>query len=60
METIKDLEGIGPTISFGPGQRQGTRSSFLAKCIEDGKTTRLSDWITAPIDIQEVLDGLLK
>ena len=60
METIKDLEGIGPKITFGPGQRQGTRSSFLAKCIEGGKTIRLSDWITAPIDIKEVLDGLLK
>jgi branched-chain amino acid transport system substrate-binding protein len=60
MESIKDFQGIGPKVTFGPGLRQGSRSSFVAKCVEGGNTIRLSDMITAPIDIQEVLKGLRK
>ena len=58
MESIKSFKGIGPEISFGPNKRQGTRSEFLAKCVEDGKTVRISDWKTSDIDIQEVIKRL--
>lgn len=58
METIKDFKGIGPKISFGPNKRQGSRSVFLAKCAEGGKAVRISDWMTADIDLQEVLKRL--
>ena len=58
MEGIKDFQGIGPKISFGPDQRQGTRSEFLAKCGEGGKSIRLSDWITSDIDLGEVIKRL--
>jgi ABC-type branched-subunit amino acid transport system substrate-binding protein len=58
METIKDFKGIGPKISFGPDKRQGSRSVFLAKCAEGGKAVRISDWMTADIDLQEVLKRL--
>jgi len=58
MESIKSFKGIGPEITFGPNKRQGTRSEFLAKCMEDGKTVRISDWKTSDIDIQEVIKRL--
>jgi hypothetical protein len=55
METIRDFKGIGPKISYGPNQRQGSRSSFLAKCVEGGKAERISDWMTSNIDVHEVI-----
>lgn len=55
MEGLNDFQGIGGKINFGPNQRQGTRNCFLAKCGEGGKTERLSDWMTADLDIKEVL-----
>ena len=58
METIKDFQGIGPKVSYGPNKRQGTRSLFLAKSVEGGKLVRLSDWMTSDVDIQAVLKKL--
>jgi len=55
METIKNFKGIGPKISYGPNERQGARSSFLAKCVEGGKAVRISDWMTSDIDVYEVI-----
>jgi len=55
METIKDFKGIGPKITYGPNERQGSRSSFLAKCVEGGKAERISDWMTSDIDVHEVI-----
>ena len=60
METLKDFQGIGPKITFGPNKRQGTRSSFLGRCAEGGKSVRLSDWISSDIDVQEVIGRLGK
>lgn len=58
METIKDFQGLGPKISFGPNKRQGARSVFLGKCGEGGKAVRTSDWLTADIDLEKVLQRL--
>ena len=58
MESIKDFQGIGPKVSYGPNKRQGTRSLFLAKCAEGGKFVRISDWIISDVDIQAVLKKL--
>ena len=55
METIRDFKGIGPKISYGPNERQGSRSSFLAKCVEGGRAVRISDWMTSDIDVYEVI-----
>jgi hypothetical protein len=60
METLKDFQGIGPKITFGPNQRQGARSSFLAKCGEGGKTIQLTDWFTSDVDLYKVIDRLRK
>ena len=60
METLKGFKGIGPDVTFGPNIRQGSRAEFLAKCVEGGKTVRLSDWITPDIDVQEVIKRLRK
>jgi ABC-type branched-subunit amino acid transport system substrate-binding protein len=58
MESIKDFQGIGPKISFGPDQRQGSRSVFLAKCGEGGAFVPISDWMRSDVNLQEVLDKL--
>jgi branched-chain amino acid transport system substrate-binding protein len=60
METLKDFQGIGPKITYGPNQRQGSRSFFLAKCTEGGNLVRISDWLTSDIDVQEVIRRLTK
>ncbi|MBU0988635.1 MAG: ABC transporter substrate-binding protein [Pseudomonadota bacterium] len=60
MDSIKDFKGIGPKISYGPKQRQGTRTVFLAKCLEGGKIERISDWMTSDIDVQKVIKRLSK
>jgi branched-chain amino acid transport system substrate-binding protein len=54
MESIKDFQGIGPKMSFGPKKRQGSRSFFIAKCTEGGGAEKLSDWMTSDIDPYEV------
>jgi len=57
MESLKDFQGIMGKISYGPGQRQGLKEVFLAKCVPAqatvkgkkityGKGVRLSDWIS--------------
>jgi branched-chain amino acid transport system substrate-binding protein len=58
MESLKDFQGIGAKITFGPDRRQGTRASFLARCVEGGKTVRFSDWMNADIDVQKVIGRL--
>jgi hypothetical protein len=60
MESIKDFQGIGPVISFGPNKRQGARSCFIGKCGEGGKAVRFSDWMTSDVDVQEAIKRLYK
>jgi branched-chain amino acid transport system substrate-binding protein len=58
MDSIKDYQGIGPKISFSAESRQGSRSVFLAKCLEGGEIEKISDWMTSDIDVQKVLKRL--
>ena len=58
MESLKDFQGIGPKISFSPNQRQGTRSMFIAKCVEGGDLVQLSDWMTSDVDLEVLLKTL--
>ncbi len=58
MESIKGYKGIGPEINYGPGQRQGTRSVFLAKCGDKGKFITISEWMTSTVDLKDVLKRL--
>jgi len=58
MDSIKDYQGIGPKISYGPKQRQGARTVFLAKCLAGGKIERISDWMTSDLNVQKVLKRL--
>jgi ABC-type branched-subunit amino acid transport system substrate-binding protein len=55
MESIKELDGIGGKVTFGPNVRQGAKACFLAKCGKGGKIERLTDWLIADLDVQEVL-----
>lgn len=50
LEGIKNFQGIGPKISYSrfdpndPNSRQGTRSTYLVKCLKDGKAKQLTTW----------------
>ncbi|HNV48337.1 MAG TPA: ABC transporter substrate-binding protein [Spirochaetota bacterium] len=55
MESIKDFQGIGPKITYGPNQRQGANSIFIAKCISDTKAQKLTGWLTSDFDVNEIL-----
>ena len=37
--------GIGHDITFAPGQRQGQKSVYMARC-EGGKAVKVTDWMT--------------
>jgi ABC-type branched-subunit amino acid transport system substrate-binding protein len=54
MESIKDFQGIGPKMSFGPDKRQGSRSFFLGKVLEGGNAEKLTGFIESDIDVYEV------
>jgi len=58
MESIKDFQGIGPKMNFAPNKRQGARSCFIGKCVEGGKPVRLSDWMTADVDVRDAIKRL--
>jgi branched-chain amino acid transport system substrate-binding protein len=52
LEGLKNFKGIGPVISYKPFNpkdpmcRQGSKATFLVKCMKDGKSNRLTDWIS--------------
>jgi ABC-type branched-subunit amino acid transport system substrate-binding protein len=58
MESIKDFQGIGPKMNFGPNKRQGARSSFIGKCAEGGKAVRFTDWMTSDANVHEAIKRL--
>lgn len=58
MESLKGFQGIGPKITYGPNQRQGTRGCFIGKCAEGGKPVRMTDYLTSDIDLNEALKRL--
>ncbi|MEM7368633.1 MAG: ABC transporter substrate-binding protein [Bacteroidota bacterium] len=58
MESIKDFQGTGPTISYGAGQRQGHRSLFLAKCTSASEAEVLTEFMTATSDVQGLINDL--
>lgn len=60
MESIKDFQGIGPKMSFGPDKRQGSRSFFLARSTGADTTEKLTGWITSDVDPYEVKRRLEK
>ena len=58
MESLKDFQGIGPKLTYGPEIRQGSRSVFVAKVHEDGTAARISDWMTSDIVVEDVIEKL--
>lgn len=52
LESIKDYQTIGPPMSFGkfdvdnPSCRHANNIVYLQKCLENGKSQRLTDWVT--------------
>jgi len=45
METLKDWQGIGVPVTYGPMERQGGKHVFYGKVRPDGSCERLTDWI---------------
>jgi branched-chain amino acid transport system substrate-binding protein len=52
LEGLKNFKGIGPVVSYkrfdpkDPMCRQGSKATFLVKCMKGGKSNRLTDWIS--------------
>ncbi|MBI9084608.1 MAG: ABC transporter substrate-binding protein [Desulfobacterales bacterium] len=52
LEQMKDFKGISGNISYkpfdpaDPSCRQGQNQVFLVECLAEGKSKRLSDWMT--------------
>ncbi len=51
MEKIKGFKSIGPEVNFKPFDpddiysRQGTSQTFLVKCLAEGKSEQLTEWM---------------
>ena len=58
MESLRDFKGIGPHVTFGPGERQGARSVFLARCNSATETEVLTDWVKSDISLDEAIQRL--
>lgn len=58
MESIRGFQGLGPEINFGPGIRQGTRSTFLVRCVSATEFEKLTDFRESDIDIDEAIKRL--
>lgn len=56
LENLKNFRGVAGKISYKPFDpndmysRQGQRSVFLAKCLKNGETEVLTEWITPEFD----------
>ncbi len=46
LESLKTFKGILGRITFGPGQRQGSREMFLVQALEKGNVRPLTGWFT--------------
>ena len=52
LEAMKAFKGVGPEVNFAPFDpqdiysRQGTRQTFLIQCLKDGKSKKLTPWMT--------------
>ena len=55
MEALDGFQGVGPEISYGPGQRQGSRALKLDRAIGPQQTESLTDFQTSGIDIDEAI-----
>ncbi len=60
METIKDFQGTGAKVTYGPNIRQGSDEIFLVKVTDGAKEKKLSGWMTSKIDVNEVIKRLKK
>lgn len=58
MESLDGFQGIGPEISFAPGQRQGSRSLKLDRVIGPQQVESLTDFQTSGIDIEEAISRM--
>ena len=58
MESLEDFRGIGPSVTFGPDTRQGTRSVMLLRCESGTEFEQLTPFMTSDIDIQEAIRRL--
>jgi branched-chain amino acid transport system substrate-binding protein len=55
MEALDRFQGVGPEITFGPGQRQGSRALKLDRSIGPQQTESLTDFQSSGIDIEEAI-----
>jgi ABC-type branched-subunit amino acid transport system substrate-binding protein len=58
MESLDGFQGTGPPLTYGPDQRQGGRSVFLARCVSATEAVRLTDWLETTLDVDEAIRRL--
>ncbi len=58
MESLDGFHGIGAPLSYGRGQRQGTRSVFIARCVAPTECVRLTGWSEPEVDIEDAIRRL--
>ncbi len=58
LESLDNYQGIGVPVSFGPNQRQGTRSAALFKCIGPKEREKLTSYRKSDINVEEAMKRL--
>lgn len=58
MESLQGFQGLGPEITFGPGIRQGTQTTFLLRTVSRTEYEKLTEFTDAHIDIAEAIRRL--
>ena len=58
LENLDGFQGSGGVITFGSGNRQGTRQMYIGRTLEDGTGEQLTDWLTPEVNVEEVLTRL--
>ncbi|TVQ09232.1 MAG: ABC transporter substrate-binding protein [Balneolaceae bacterium] len=58
MESLDGFQGIGPEISFAPGQRQGSRSLKLERVVGPREVEVLTDFRTSGIDVEKAIERM--
>ncbi|HUP46140.1 MAG TPA: ABC transporter substrate-binding protein [Thermoanaerobaculia bacterium] len=58
LETLDGFQGSGPSITFGPETRQGTRSVMLMRCLSATEYELIAGWTTPTIDAEEAVRRL--
>jgi len=58
MEGLTDFQGLGFSMSFGEGIRQGTRGAAMYQCTADGQTEQIAEYRNSDMDLDYAIKKL--